>query len=474
MHREKRRKFYTAFICLLTFLLLLTGCQSKKLLSPKQPVTLTIWHNFGGQMKDTMDAMVDEFNATVGAEEGIVLSVTSISGSADLHKKLTMAANGDPGAPALPDISTVYPKTALILAEKDLLLELDPFFTEEELAAYIPQFLEEGRLTDKKLYVFPFAKSTEVLFVNKTIFNRFSEETGISLDSLATFEGILEAAEKYYEWTDKQTPETANDGKAFYVPDSLFNLAQVGYKQLGKEFIKDGRLQLSAPEFLRIWNCYYSPAVRGHIAIFNGYASDLAKTGDVVCSTGSTAGVLFFSPIITYGDNTTEPAEYAILPYPVFEGGKKVAIQRGSGMCVMNSTPEKEYAAVVFLKWFTATKQNLTFVSSTGSGYLPVTKEAYGNVMDNGIESYTDARIAALRTTVIQMQQDYDFYIPPVVEGFDEMQKDYEERLIATASSSKEKYQQQIQDQDQDPEAVFDSVSKGVCEHFINDLIFGR
>jgi len=159
-------------------------------------------------MKDTMDAMVDEFNATVGAEEGIVLSVTSISGSADLHKKLTMAANGDPGAPALPDISTVYPKTALILAEKDLLLELDPFFTEEELSAYIPQFLEEGRLTDKKLYVFPFAKSTEVLFVNKTIFNRFSEETGISLESLATFEGILKAAEKYYKWTDEQTPES--------------------------------------------------------------------------------------------------------------------------------------------------------------------------------------------------------------------------------------------------------------------------
>jgi len=256
LNSKSGRKFFLTFIFILTFLLLLCGCQSEKLFSPKQPVTLTLWHNFGGQMKDTMDAMVDKFNATVGAEKGIVLSVTSISSSADLHKKLTMAANGEPGAPALPNISTVYPKTALILAEKNLLCELDPFFTEQELSAYVPQFLEEGRLTDNKLYVFPFAKSTEVLFVNKTIFNRFSEESGISLESLATFEGILKAAEKYYEWTDNQTPDIPNDGKAFYVPDSLFNFAQVGYKQLGKEFIKDGRLQLLAPEFLRIWNCF--------------------------------------------------------------------------------------------------------------------------------------------------------------------------------------------------------------------------
>ncbi|NLO96554.1 MAG: extracellular solute-binding protein [Peptococcaceae bacterium] len=472
MKREKKGKFCIAFVCLLLFLLVLGGCQSKKLLDPNRPVTLTLWHNFGGQMRGTMDAIVDKFNATVGADEGIVLSVTSISGSADLHKKLTMAANGDPGAPALPDISTVYPKTALILAEKGLLLELDPFFTEEEIAAYIPRFIEEGRLTDKKLYVFPFAKSTEVLFVNKTIFNRFSQECGISLESLATFEGILEAAEKYYEWTDKQTPEIANDGKAFYVPDSLFNFAQVSFKQLGKDFIKDGRLQLSAPEFLRIWNCYYPSAVRGHIAIFNGYGSDLAKTGDIVCSTGSTAGVLFFSPTVTHEDNTSEPAEYAILPYPVFEGGEKVAIQRGSGLCVMKSAPEKEYAAVVFLKWFTAAEQNLDFVSSTG--YLPVTKEAYDILMDKATETSNDPRIAALRATVIQMQKEYDFYIPPVVEGFDEMQKDFEELLMAVAYSSKEKFQQQIQEQDQDPEAVFDNVSKGVYEQFINDMIFGR
>jgi len=333
----------------------------------------------------------------------------------------------------------------------------------------VPRFLEEGRINGN-LQVFPFAKSTEVLFVNKTIFDRFAQEIGVSLESLGTFEGIIKAAAKYYEWTDQQTPNIKNDGKMFYVPDSVFNLAQVGYKQLGEDFIKDGELNVSSPIFSRIWDCYYPPAVRGQVAIFNGYGSDLAKTGDVVCSTGSTAGVLFFSPIITYGDNSTESAEYAILPYPVFEGGKKIAMQRGSGMCVVKSTPEREYAAGIFLKWFTEVEQNLRFVSSTG--YLPVTKQAFGSVMDKEIESINDNRIAALLTTAIQMQREYDFYITPLFDGIDEIEETYGNRLKGMALTSYEKYQRRIADQD--PDSVFGIISHGVYEEFINDPAFNR
>lgn len=458
-----KKRVLIVLILTMAIALSLTACQNNKKMNPKNPVTLTLWHNFGAQMKDTMDTMVDEFNATVGAEKGIILSVTSISSSAALHEKLTMAANGDPGAPDLPDITTAYPKTALNLAEKDLLVDIETLFSKEELSAYVPRFVEEGRLTDQKLYVFPFAKSTEVLFLNKTIFDRFAKETGVQLEDLETFEGIIQAGSKYYTWTDQQTPEIKNDGKMFYVADSLFNFAQIGYKQLGEDFIKDEKLNFSSPVFSRIWDCFYGPAVQGQVAVFNGYGSDLAKTGDVVCTTGSTAGVLFFSPVVTYADNTTEPAEYAILPYPVFEGGQKIAMQRGSGLCVTKSTPEKEYAAGIFLKWFTSPEQNLRFVSSTG--YLPVTEQAFGSVMDKEIENVTDERIKSLLQTAITMQQEYDFYIPPLFDGFDKMQKEYENHLKETAAKSKEEYQELLKKQDAD--AAFQKVTKNVFENFI-------
>lgn len=43
-------------------------------------------------------------------------------------------------------------------------------------------------------------------------------------------------------------------------------------------------------------------------------------------------------------------------------------------MVVTNSTAEKEFASVEFLKWFTQADRNLSF--SVSSGYLPVKKEA--------------------------------------------------------------------------------------------------
>lgn len=191
-------------------ILLLTGCSSMELFSTKKPVTINLWHNYGGTMKDTMDSLIDEFNDTKGREEGILVNVTSLSGSAAIHDKLKMVATDEPGAPELPDITTLYPNTALMLAEKGLLAELKSLFSEEDLSAFIPEFVEEGRLTDGKLYVLPIAKSTEVMFVNTTIFNRFINETDVEYDDLRTFEGIIQTAEKYYKWTDDQTPNQEN------------------------------------------------------------------------------------------------------------------------------------------------------------------------------------------------------------------------------------------------------------------------
>jgi multiple sugar transport system substrate-binding protein len=422
-----KRKVPAAICIILIMVSTLAGCGGGEKIDPSNPVTLNLWHNYGGQLKETMDNMIDEFNESIGIEKGIIINVTSISGSATLHEKLTMAAHKDPGAPKLPDITTAYPKTALILANKGLLTDLNSQFSKEELSAYIPEFIEEGHINGESLYVFPTAKSTEVLFVNTTLFNRFARDTGAKIEDLQSFEGIARTACLYYEWTDGQTPDLAHDGKMFYMPDSLFNFSLIACKQLGTEMINDGNYYFSTPQYKRIWDFYHESAVLGRFAAFEGYATDLSKTGDIVCSTGSTAGLSFFSPTVTYADNTSEAIELAILPYPVFEGGKKVAIQRGAGMCVIKSTPEKEYAAAVFLKWFTSPENNLRFVSSTG--YLPVTKEAFGEIMSQKIDKVSDERIKKLLQTARIMQQEYEFYIPPLFDGIDEMQKKYESQL---------------------------------------------
>ena len=455
-------KRITAWTVLL-LLVLLTACGQTTGLNPKRPVTLTLWHNFGGQMQAMMDEQVGEFNATVGKEKGIIISVTSISGSAAIQEKLTMIAAGDPGAPEMPDITTCYPATATLLAEKGLLAPMDGYFTDTELAAYLPRFVEEGRLPDGKLYVFPFAKSTEVLFLNQTLFDRFSAATGVTVSSFDTFEGIADAAAQYHRWIDEQTPDVPNDGKAFFAVDSFFNLAQVGMEQMGASLFDGEKLRLDTPEFARIWDTVFEPAVRGGHALYDGYSSDLSKVGDILCSMGSTAGILFYGEEITYPDNTKERVEYAVLPYPTFEGGEKVAIQRGGGLAVAKSSPEKEEAAALFLKWFTAPEQNMRFVASTG--YLPVTGLAFADHMEREIAENNNPNIQKLLRTATTVHREYDFYIPPVFGDFNAVGSGFEADFLAIAEQRRERYLENLNTMDS--AAAYDDAASGALSEFI-------
>ena len=394
----------------------LSGCGNSSPLDPKEPVTLTMWHNYGGDMQQAMDYLIDQFNSTVGKEQGIVIDVTAISSSSELNKSLTMIVNGDPGAPEMPDIFTGYPKLAIQFWEKGLLADLDNYFTADELSAYVEAFVEEGRLSDGGLYVFPIAKSTEVLYVNQTLFDRFAAETGASVDMLSTFEGIAELSGMYYEWSG---------GKQFYAADSWFNFAEVGMAQLGDSIFEGEALSLDGDNFAHIFETVYTPAVEGGIAIYDGYSSDLSKTGDLVCSTGSSAGILFYGDTITYTDGTVENVEYSILPYPVFENGTKAAIQRGGGLMVAKSDEQKEYAAGVFIKWLTASEQNMSFVANTG--YLPVTKEAFENDLGTHMDTVEDPRIRKMLTSVLSMYEDYSFFTAPTYASFDSDSDAYED-----------------------------------------------
>ncbi len=416
---------------------LLGGCTNGSPLDPKDPVTLTMWHNYGGEMQSTMDYLIDQFNGTVGKDEGIVINVEAISSSSELNKSLAMIANGDPGAPEMPDIFTGYPKVAMQFYEKGLLANLDNYFTEEELSAYVDAFVEEGRLEDGGLYVFPIAKSTEVLYLNQTLFDKFAAATGATADKLATFEGLAELSVQYYAWTDAQTPDVEGDGKQFYAADSWFNVAEVGMVQLGGSIFADESLSPAGDIFERIFDTAYTPAVEGGFAIYDGYSSDLSKTGDIVCSTGSSAGILFYGDTITYADGTVEQVEYSILPYPVFEGGTKTAIQRGGGLMVTRSDEKKEYAAAVFLKWLTSAEQNMRFVDETG--YLPVTKKAFEEDMEGHLETIEDIRVKKMLSSVLDMYESYTFFTAPTYADFDTDSDAFEKEFKRILAAEREK-----------------------------------
>ena len=460
MHTKKSfmmpKKQIALLIVIIFLTTLISGCNDRDGLDPNNPVTLTLWHNYGQQMGESIGALLNEFNTTVGADKGINIQISYVADSREINERLMMAVNNDPGAPSLPDIAVIYPRIGITLAEADLLMDLSTQFSAEELAVYVPSFIEEGKLGGDTLYILPVAKSTEVLYLNSTIFNRFAEETGTQISQLTTFEGIIDVAARYYEWSG---------GKAFFYPENLFHIAMIGFEQLGDDFITDGTLSLSSPTYQYIWDAYYPSAVKGGTAIFDNYGNYLMATGELVCLTGSSASVTFYPDTVTFADNTKEPLELDLLPYPVFEGGENISVQRGGGMCVFKTDSVREYAAGVFLKWFTDPEQNIRFTEQTG--YMPVKETAFEDFRASDLNDIELMNVRKLYETLIFMHENFTFYVPPVFEGLDGIQRNYNQSLLRAAEISRGEFLDLLDTHD--PAAAFETATGGKFELFVSE-----
>ncbi|MDO4788305.1 MAG: ABC transporter substrate-binding protein [Johnsonella sp.] len=385
--------------------LLLSGCRR----APKEPVTLSIWHVYGAQTNSPLNDMIDLFNKTEGKELGINIEITLVSNTNQIHDAVIASSYHEPGAPPLPDIFISYPKTIYAMKDPSVLVDYRDYFSPEEISSFLPEFTQEGMIGEK-LLVFPIAKSTELLFVNRKIFERFSEDTGAKLEDLDTWEGLFALSEKYAAWTDEQTPEIPNDGKAFFVHDYHFSYFQVGSSALGKNFFSEEGIELDAA-FRTAWEPYAHCALKGGMWLHEGYATEPLKTADAVASVGSSASILYYSDEVIYPDNTKEKFDLTIRPCPVFKNGKKLVMQRGAGLCTVKSTQEREKAAIAFIKWITSPKNNVDFV--TKAGYMPVTKEAFERFLPEAILTLEDERYIKLYEAFLQTNEQYEFYTPP-------------------------------------------------------------
>lgn len=311
---------------LIAALLLCAGCSSmgKK---EEMPTTITVWHVYGGQTDSPLNDLIEQFNQTVGKDRQINVQVTSVSNTNTIHELVLAAANGEPGAPELPDLFVSYPKTVMALPDDSILVDYQDYFSEEELSAFLPDFVEEGIVNDR-LVVLPVAKSTEIMYINQTIFDRFSQATGVAMEDLDTWEGLFKAAEVYADWTDAQTPDISGDAKSMFVHDYYFNYFQVGAESLGEKFFQGDKLAFG-PAFQTAWEPLAQAALHGGVWLKGGYATESIRTGDSIVSVASSASILYYSDVVTYPDNTSEEITIVSRPCPVFENGENWLCREG-------------------------------------------------------------------------------------------------------------------------------------------------
>ena len=427
------KKALSLILAGLLLLLSLTGCSQKTKLDPDDPVTLTMWHVYGSQTESPLNDSINEFNRTVGKEKGVVINVVSVSSSSAIDEALTAAAKNTPGVPALPDLFTAYPRVAEIIGY-DNLLNWNDYFTEQELDAFVDEFIEEGYFDDK-LLMLPVAKSTELLFVNQTLFDKFGSAANISTESLSTFEGLFTACEKYYDWSDGQDMFQIND---------FYHYSLTGMAAFGEDFVVDGKLNLESEAFGKVWEPTAHAGIYGGLCLGDGYASDRWKTGEVISNIGSTAGILYLRDYVTYADNTTEDIETSILAYPHFANGEATVVHRGGGLFALkNEDDRKNEAAAIFAKWLTEKENSLGFV--TKAGYLPVTNDAFDSLFAN-TDTFENEKYRLLYNAVNGMADEYTYCEVPVFEGASDTQSSFEKNVKSVLSAAHGDYLRRVAD----------------------------
>lgn len=462
------------FLGVLLFIILLAGCGNKE---SKEPITITIWHYYNGTQKSALDEMVLEFNDTIGREKGIIAEAYSKGNVDELEKSILSSIQKEPGSEKLPTIFASYADTAYMTEKLGYLADLDEYFTEEELSEYIPSYLEEGRIGENgELKIFPIAKSSEIFMMNKTDWDKFADETDVSIELLSTYEGITQAAKKYYEWTDAQTPEVLNDGKAFYGRDAVANLFFISSMQYGIEMFQVEKehvnLNVDRNVMKKIWDNYYVPYISGYFYSYGKFRSDDVQMGKILAFTGSTSSAGYFPKEVIEGEDSYA-IEALILPPPVFKGGQKYAVQQGAGMAVTKGTKEVEAAAAEFLKWFTQAEHNMMFAEI--SSYLPVKKQANKKeVLDSILEKRQEKPNPLIYQTLLtsfDMLEEFQLYTNKGFENGKDARKILEYNLQEKAERDREEVVNLLNDGFELEEAISEFIKEEHFEEWYQDFV---
>ena len=145
----------------------------------ESPVTIEFWHAMSGTNQEAVDALVEQFNSTIGAEKNITVKPVYQGQYTDLKTKTTAALKSG----SAPSIAQAYPDWVAEYLQSGSVVNLTPYIENTEVGINdFDDIIESYRAENSQyeggqFYSLPFNKSTEVLYYNKTFF----EENGLTV-----------------------------------------------------------------------------------------------------------------------------------------------------------------------------------------------------------------------------------------------------------------------------------------------------
>lgn len=339
-------------------------------------VEIVFYHTMGANLREVLEKYIAKFNELY---PNIKITHSQVGSYDDVRDKISKEIT----VGEQPNIAYCYPDHVALYNDADAVVTLDEIiaskaevkradgsteilgFTDEQIADFIDAYYQEGKeFEGGKMHTLPLSKSTEVLYYDKTFFDKHGLKVPTTWDEMeATCKRILEIDPKciplgydseanwFITMTEQlKTPYTSASGDHF-----LFNTKE------NQEFVK------------RFSEWHY----KGYVTteeIYGSYTSGLftnQKAGEArayMCI-GSSAGATYQRPV--KNSNGKYPFDVGIATIPQANTSNRKVISQGPSLCIFNGSEQEVLASWLFVKYLTT---NIEFQAefSMTSGYVPV------------------------------------------------------------------------------------------------------
>lgn len=341
------------------------------------PVTITFYHSMGQGLREILDDAIADFNKIYPNIKVEHQSFGDYDGVRDQVKQEILV--GDQ-----PHLAYCYPDHVALYNDANAVQTLDIFmndatygYTEEQLKDFVAGWLAEGAaFGDNKMYSLPLSKSTEVLYYNKTYFEKNNLKVPTTWDEMEAVCRQIKAMEG-----DKCIPLGYDSESNWFI--TMCEQYNSPYTSAtGENFLFDNETNRAFVERFRTW--YQEKLVTTKALNSNSYTSNLftgsatgnaAGTRSYMCI-GSTGGTVYQQPKQTDG---VYEFEVGVAQIPQIDPSKPKVISQGPSICLFKKdNPQEVLASWLFAKFLT-TDINFQAGVSMNNGYCPVIKSVIEN-----------------------------------------------------------------------------------------------
>lgn len=318
--------------------------------------SIQIWHAFVGQAGSVLAEQMDRFNSE--NEWGITISQSGYGDQVTLYEAVNAAfESGSPPelVAALPEQTLEWDNSAKVVDLNSYLSHPDWGLPGGPASGFMPVFWAQDTLDERQLGV-PAQRSARFLFYNQT----WAHELGFTHPPATADEFRQQACAANASFLSDRSPQ--NDGYGGWIVDTDWQatyawlLAFGGGVLAGETYGFRTDPNLAALQFMKSLFDDHCAWISIEPTPYDAFAGRFA-----LFASGDLAELPIAAESLSRLQNSDE---WTLLAFP--GGAGSVLVAYGPSYSLLKSTPEKQMAAWLFIRWLVSPENQSRWVESTG------------------------------------------------------------------------------------------------------------